>query len=51
MAIDPDVQVLLDAINVRLADLESAPDAAVLAGQVADIEAALQGINTATSPF
>ena len=48
MAIDPDVQVLLDAINVRLADLESAPD---VAGQVAAIETALQGINVATSPF
>ena len=50
MAIDPDVQVLLDAINVRLAALEVVPDPA-LAGRVTDIETALQGINVATNPF
>ena len=48
MAIDPDVQVLLDAILLRLDALETVPD---VAGQVAAIETALQGINVATNPF
>lgn len=50
MAIDPDVQVLLDAILLRLDALEAAPDP-TLPGRVTDIETALQGINTATDPF
>ena len=52
MAIDPDVQVLLDAILLRLDVLEAAPAPNLaLPGQVAAIETALQGINAATNPF
>jgi len=53
MAIDPDVQVLLDDITTRLGVLEAAvpPDVTDLENRVAALEAALQGVNVSTDPF
>ena len=53
MAIDPDVQLLLDQIDGRLDALEAAgpgTDPAVLA-RLDAIELALQGVATSTDPF
>ncbi len=53
MAIDPDVQTLITAINDRLDALEAAPGGTdpVLEARVAAIESALGKVADATLPF